>query len=85
MFEWMRAALNGPGALGASGFFPGKGSPVVLDLGAVSQVSSLMVCDVGSECFGRNFDEGAGGGGDVWLACVVLADFGTLFSDLPLC
>lgn len=38
MFEWMRAALNGPGALSSSGFFPGGGSPVVLDLGAVSQV-----------------------------------------------
>lgn len=34
----MREALQGPGALGTTGLFPGAGSPVVLDLGAVSQV-----------------------------------------------
>lgn len=45
-FEWMGAALNGPGALGSSGFFPGKGSPVVLDLGAVSQVHAYIYTSV---------------------------------------
>lgn len=38
VFEWMRGALNGPGALGSTGFFPGAGAPIVLDLGAVAQV-----------------------------------------------
>ncbi|CAM9393861.1 unnamed protein product [Ectocarpus sp. 12 AP-2014] len=40
VFECMREALQGPGALGTTGLFPGAGSPVVLDLGAVSQDGS---------------------------------------------
>ncbi|CBJ32744.1 conserved unknown protein [Ectocarpus siliculosus] len=36
----MREALQGPGVLGTTGLFPGAGSPVVLDLGAVSQDGS---------------------------------------------
>ena len=39
-FEWMGRALQGKGkeAAGGAGIFPSAGSPVVLDLGAVSQV-----------------------------------------------
>lgn len=37
-FEWMREALIEKGVMGGTGFSPGAGSPVVLDLGAVSQV-----------------------------------------------
>lgn len=37
-FESMRDALQGTAALGTTGFYPRTGSPVVLDLGAVSQV-----------------------------------------------
>ena len=43
VFDWMRGALHGSGALGSTGFFPGAGSPVVLDLGAVAQVRPLVV------------------------------------------
>lgn len=44
-FESMRDALQGNGAVGTTGFFPRAGSPVVLDLGAVSQVPpSLLGC-----------------------------------------
>lgn len=61
VFDWMKAALSGSGALGTTGFFPEAGSPVVLDLGAVAQVGrsvrhchcNLLFCaDTRLRCYG---------------------------------
>lgn len=58
VFEWMTGMLRGSGALGTTGIVPGAGSPVVLDLGAVSQASTVCTVLVLLECPCRTYNTG---------------------------